>query len=158
LKEHEAIMPVTIRRATPADADVVADFNRRLAAESEGKELDGATLAAGVAAGLADPARALYFVAEENGRVVGQTMVTFEWSDWRNGWIWWIQSVYVRPEARRRGVFRSLFQHIQQTAHQDPKVVALRLYVEQNNHPAQKTYLTLGMRPAGYFVLEKHPL
>src|SRR5262249_21771908 len=104
-------MPLTIRRSRPADAAVVADFNRRLAEESEGKTLDGAALAEGVRAVLADPARGLYFLAERGGEVVGQLMVTYEWSDWRNGWIWWIQSVYVRADARRQGVFRALYEH-----------------------------------------------
>jgi GNAT superfamily N-acetyltransferase len=151
-------MPLTVRRATSADAAVVAEFNRRLAEETEGKTLDPGVLAAGVAAGLTDPVRALYFVAEEDGRVLGQAMVTFEWSDWRNGWIWWIQSVYVRAEARRQGVFRSLYQHIHQIAHRDPAVIALRLYVEQNNHSAQHTYGSIGMKPTGYLVYEKYPL
>ncbi len=109
-------MQMAIRRATPNDADVVVEFNRRLAIETEGKTLDLTVLAAGVAAGLADPTRALYFVAETNGTVIGQAAVTFEWSDWRNGWIWWLQSVYIRLEYRRRGVFRSLYQHIHEIA------------------------------------------
>jgi GNAT superfamily N-acetyltransferase len=151
-------MPLTIRRATPADAAVIAEFNRLLALESEGKALDAAVLAAGVAAGLADPRKALYFVAEEGGAVLGQTMVTFEWSDWRNGWVWWIQSVYVRADARRRGVFRALYEHVRRAAAADPDVIALRLYVERENHAAQQTYARLGMQRTGYVVLEEHPL
>jgi ribosomal protein S18 acetylase RimI-like enzyme len=151
-------MPMAVRAATPADAPVVIDFNRLLAEESEGKTLDPGLLAPGVRAALADPRRALYFVAEQDGKLLGQTMVTFEWSDWRNGWLWWIQSVYVRPECRRRGVFRALFGHVEQLARTDPEVVGLRLYVEKNNLSAQETYRRLGMREAGYFVLEKCPL
>jgi GNAT superfamily N-acetyltransferase len=151
-------MSITVRRATPADAAVIAEFNRLLAEETEGKTLDPAVLAPGVAAALADPARALYFVAEAAGAVAGQTMVTFEWSDWRNGWIWWFQSVYVRKEFRRRGVFRSLFQHVRATAGQTPQVVGLRLYVEQDNHTAQQTYARLGLERTGYLVLERAPL
>ena len=151
-------MAVTIRRATPADAAIVAEFNRRLAQESESKALDPDVLTAGVAACLADPARALYFLAEEAGAVLGQTMVTFEWSDWRNGWLWWIQSVYVRADARRRGVFRALYNHVYQAALADPEVVGLRLCVEENNHRAQATYRSMGMKPAGYWVFEKYPL
>src|SRR5262245_46737864 len=98
----------TVRRATLADAPIVVEYNDRLAQESEGKTLDRATLTAGVAAGLADLAKARYFVAEENGEVVGQVMLTTEWSDWRNGWIWRIQSVYVRADWRGKGVFRAL--------------------------------------------------
>jgi GNAT superfamily N-acetyltransferase len=85
-------------------------------------------------------------------------MITTEWSDWRNGWFWWVQSVYVRPEARRRGVFRALFEHVEGLARQDPGVIGLRLYVENGNRAAQETYAWVGMRPAGYFVLEKYPL
>jgi GNAT superfamily N-acetyltransferase len=151
-------MPWTVRPATPADAPLVIDFNLRLARESEGKTLDPAVLAAGVRAALADPRRALYFLAEGEGAVAGQIMVTFEWSDWRNGWLWWIQSVFVRPELRRRGVFRALFAHVEKLARQGPDVVGLRLYVENNNRAAQETYYRLGMKNASYFVLEKCPL
>jgi ribosomal protein S18 acetylase RimI-like enzyme len=151
-------MPLAIRRATKADLDVVVDFNRRLAEESEGKILDAAVLKAGVTQALADPQKALYFLAEDAGLVVGQTMITTEWSDWRNGWFWWIQSVYVRPEVRRRGVFRALFEHISKAARQDSSVIGLRLYVDDDNHAAQETYRQMGMIDAGYFVLEKHPL
>ena len=151
-------MPLAIRRATSGDLDVVVDFNRRLAEESEGKILDPAVLKAGVAQALADPNKALYFLAEDAGRVVGQTMITTEWSDWRNGWFWWIQSVYVRAEARRRGIFRALFDHVSQAARQDPSVIGLRLYVDRENHAAQQTYRRMGMKETEYFVLEKYPL
>jgi ribosomal protein S18 acetylase RimI-like enzyme len=154
----EATMPPLLRRAVPTDAPIVVEFNRQLALESEGLTLDPALLAPGVAAALADPAKALYFVAEEDGCVVGQVMITFEWSDWRNGWIWWIQSVYVRPEHRGRGIFRALYEHIHQKAAADPGVIGLRLYVEQDNHQAQEVYRRLGMERTGYFVLERCPL
>ena len=151
-------MPLEVRPATPADAPVIVEFNRLLAEESEGKALDRALLAAGVAAGLADPHKALYFVAEEGGRVLGQTMITFEWSDWRNGWFWWVQSVYVRPEARRRGVFRALFEHVVAAARRDPQVIGLRLYVEEENRLAQQTYARLGLSRTSYHVMERYPL
>ncbi|MBY0522645.1 MAG: GNAT family N-acetyltransferase [Gemmataceae bacterium] len=150
-------MPLAIRRAVPADASTIVEFNRLLAEESEGKVLDLALLRPGVAAALADPHKCLYFVAEEEGRIVGQTMVTYEWSDWRNGWIWWIQSVYVRPEARRLGVFRALYEHIRQTARQEG-AIGIRLYVEEDNKRAHETYYRLGMVRSGYFVLEHLPL
>src|SRR5438128_1174688 len=111
LQEGEATMPLCIRPATLDDADVIVEFNRRLAEESEGKALDLSLLRPGVEAGLADPNKGVYFVAEDDGVLVGQIMITAEWSDWRNGWFWWIQSVYVCPDHRRRGVFRSLFKH-----------------------------------------------
>jgi ribosomal protein S18 acetylase RimI-like enzyme len=154
----EAVMPLSIRRAGPEDAATVIEFNRLLAAESEGKTLDVAVLAAGVAAGLAESRKSVYFLAEEDGVALGQIMFTTEWSDWRNGWFWWIQSVYVRPAARRRGVFRALFEHVQQAARAEGNVIGLRLYVERDNHTAQETYRRLGMDAAGYLVFERYPL
>jgi len=152
-------MSLSIRPATPADAPVIIDFNSRLAAESEGKTLDPARITPGVQAVLADPAKGRYFIAEEPGRgVLGQMMITFEWSDWRNGWIWWIQSVYVRGEARRRGVFRALYEHVLAHARRQADVIGLRLYVDRENVGAQQTYLRLGMNSSNYFVLEKCPL
>lgn len=151
-------MTVHIRPATLGDAGVIADFNRRLAWESEGLRLDEAVLAAGVQALLADASKGWYLVAEESGTIVGQVMVTFEWSDWRNGWFWWIQSVYVREDVRRRGVFRSLYAHVFSLAQSKPEVIGLRLYVENENTRAQQTYLKLGMQAAGYSVLQKSPL
>ena len=151
-------MALCVRRATPADAAVIVEFNRLLAEESEGKTLDAAVLSAGVAAQLADPQKGLYFVAEEDGGILGQLGLTFEWSDWRNGWMWWIQSVYVPQDARRRGVFRTLFEHVHQAALLDGQVVGLRLYVDRDNHAAQRTYERLGMEASGYFVLERCPL
>jgi ribosomal protein S18 acetylase RimI-like enzyme len=151
-------MPLSLRQAVPADAPIVVEFNRLLALESEGLTLDLTLLAPGVAAALADPRKGLYFVAEEDGEVVGQVMITYEWSDWRNGWIWWIQSVYVRPEYRGRGVFRALYEHIYKMAAADPEIIGLRLYVEQENLRAQEVYRRLGMERTGYFVLERCPL
>ncbi len=151
-------MLLTLRRGAPVDVAVIVEFNRRLAHETEGRALDDAILSAGVAAVLADPSRGLYFVAERDGAVVGQLMITTEWSDWRNGWIWWIQSVYVRHDARRQGVFRALYQYVEAAARADAQVVGLRLYVEHDNHAAQQTYLGLGMERTGYLVLERCPL
>jgi GNAT superfamily N-acetyltransferase len=151
-------MPLTVRRATLNDAPVVIEFNCRLAEESEGKILDQATITAGVKTALSDPQRALYFVAGEDGVVLGQLMITTEWSDWRNGWMWWIQSVYVRQDARRRGVFRALYEHAHATARREADVIGLRLYVERENHAAQQTYLKLGMEWTSYLMLERCPL
>lgn len=152
-------MPLTIRRATPADAPTIVEFNRRLAEESEGKILDPDVLRAGVAAALADPdKKGPYFLAVEGDAVLGQLQITYEWSDWRNGWAWWIQGVYVRPEARRRGVFRALYAHVYRLAQEDPEVIALRLYVDRDNHAAQQTYLGMGMEWMNYLILHKYPL
>jgi GNAT superfamily N-acetyltransferase len=148
----------SIRRATPADAAVVAANNAALARETEAKELDPATLAAGVRAVLADPAKGVYTVAEQGGEVVGQVMLTYEWSDWRNGWFWWVQSVYVRPDARRGGVFRVLFADILARAAADPGVIGVRLYMEPGNDRARATYRSLGLAEAGYEVFELYPL
>src|SRR6187399_3275693 len=118
-------MNLTIRRATPADVPVLVAFNTAIAWETEHKRLDPSVLTAGVRAVLADPTRGFYTVVERDGAVVGQMMITFEWSDWRNGWFWWIQSVYVREDARRSGVFRSLYRHIEGKAIADPTVIGL---------------------------------
>jgi GNAT superfamily N-acetyltransferase len=151
-------MSLVVRPATAADAAVIVEFNRLLALESEGVTLDAAVLARGVNAVMTDPAKGLYFLAEEGGAAVGQTGITYEYSDWRNGWFWWIQSVYVRPESRRRGVFRALFTHIQEAARKDPEVIGLRLYVERENQRAHETYLGLGFEWTSYLVQEKYPL
>ena len=151
-------MPCTVRPATLADAATIIDFNRLLAQESEGKALDPELLGPGVRAGLIDSNKGRYFIAEDAGAIAGQMGITYEWSDWRNGWFWWIQSVYVRREQRRRGVFRALFDYVQAAAKNDPTVIGLRLYVERDNVAAQRTYRSLGMAEPGYFVLEKYPL
>lgn len=148
-------MPIHVRPAVPADAPVIVDFNARLAWESEAKTLDRTHLDAGVRALLADPRKGRYFVACVDGVVQGQLMHTYEWSDWRNGDIWWLQSVYVAPEYRKQGLFRRLFETLRDAAAADPAVVALRLYVEEHNHQARDTYRRLGLRDAGYHVMEQ---
>lgn len=145
----------SVREAGPGDLEIIAAFNAALASETEGKALDPATLRSGVARALRDPGRLRYWVAESGGRVVGQAAITREWSDWRDGWLWWFQSVYVRPEARGRGVFRALHGAIRSAALAEPDVIGLRLYVEQANDRAQRTYQALGMRPGGYQVFEE---
>ena len=144
-----------IRVATPDDAATLVEFNVAMARETESKQLLPEVIGAGVRALLANPACGFYVVAEEDGRLVGSLMITKEWSDWRNGDFWWIQSVYVRPEARRRGVFRSLYRHVQALAAADPGVCGFRLYVERENAAAQETYGALGMKPTRYLVFEE---
>jgi GNAT superfamily N-acetyltransferase len=151
----EPFMNMIIRPATVSDAKVVAEFNRRLALETEGKVLDPTILDNGVIAMLADVNKGRYFVAEMDGKVVGQLGVTLEWSDWRNGNFWWIQSVYVEAAARRHGVFRKLYEHVVQAAHADGKVIGIRLYVEHENKVAQATYRKMGMVMTEYHVMEK---
>jgi ribosomal protein S18 acetylase RimI-like enzyme len=145
---------IKIRKAELADAALIADFNIKLAAESEGLRLDPACVAQGVRALLLDPAKGVYFLAEIDGAVVGQLMVTYEWSDWRNANIWWIQSVYVREEARGKGVFRWLFNHLQSAAGEQKGVCSLRLYVHSENAAARRTYEKLGMKRMSYEVYE----
>lgn len=144
-----------IRPAELSDWPIIADFNTRLADETEGKRLDPDTIAEGVRRLLSHPQRGRYFVATIGGRVIGQIMHTSEWSDWRNGEIWWLQSVYVLAEYRERGVFRALFAHLQDLAHASPDVIGLRLYVEEHNARAQAAYVTLGLERAGYTVMER---
>ena len=147
-------MAVTTRNAESRDLDLIAVGNAAMALETEHKLLDPATVRAGVQAAFDDPARGRYFVAEIDGQVVGQIMITYEWSDWRNGVFWWIQSVYVAPAARRKGVFRALYGHVERLAKATPAVCGLRLYVEHDNMRAQRTYLGCGMVDAGYRVME----
>ena len=143
-----------IRSARAADADTLVDFNARMARETEGLSLDPAVLSPGVRAALADPAKAIYFVAESGGRVIGQLMITHEWSDWRNGDVWWVQSVYVHPDHRRQGVFRALYDHARGEA-KKAGAVGLRLYVEENNAAALAVYRQLGMGMTHYRVMEE---
>ena len=148
--------PITIRGATLADLDVIVNFGAHMARETEDKTLDRPTLISGVRAVLTDEAKGLYFVAKAERRVVGVLMITYEWSDWRNGHYWWIQSVYVSPEWRRRGVFRALFQHVRQLA-QARNARGLRFYVERANEAAQATYEQMGMAPSDYLIFEHLP-
>lgn len=147
-------LAVSIRDARPNDVATIVEFNRRLALETEGKALDLATLERGVARALAAPPACRYFLAESGGRVVGQVMITYEWSDWRDGVFWWLQSVYVEQPARGQGVLRALVDHVKRLAIDTADVRGLRLYVEQHNHVAQETYRRLGLRPGGYLVYE----
>ena len=146
---------IIIRPATLDDADPIVAFNSALAAETECKSLDVRNITVGVRAALADPSRSLYFVAEVEGEVIGQTMVTFEWSDWRNGFFWWIQSVYVDSRFRRRGVFRALHEYVRREARSRPEVCGLRLYVHHDNRRAIKTYAQLGMPQSEYLMCEE---
>ncbi len=146
--------PVHVRPAGPDDRDVLVDFNAALAAETEDKQLDRERLSVGVAALLADPAKGRYLVAEEDGRVLGALAITTEWSDWRDGWFWWIQSVYVHAEARGRGVYRLLHEEVLRQARVREDVCGVRLYVEEDNTAARRTYERRGMHETSYRLYE----
>ena len=151
-----------VRAAIAADAPWLAACALAMAQETEAKALSADTVRAGIQAGLADPGKARYFVAMHDARAgadmlgvpAGTLMLTREWSDRRNGDWWWIQSVYVEPEFRRHGVFAALYAHVEALARATPGVIGLRLYVERDNAAAQAAYVRLGMRDAGYRILE----
>ena len=144
-----------IRLARPGDAPDIIAFNAAMALETEGKRLFPEVIGAGVRSLLRRPKAGFYLLAETRARIVGVLMITTEWSDWRNGAFWWIQSVYVRPEFRRRGVYRRLYQHVQGLAKKDRRVCGFRLYVERENRRAQATYRALGMAKTRYLVFEE---
>ncbi len=147
-------MSTSIRPATPADAEIIAEYNAAMARETEHLDLDRDRLRSGVRSILEDPSKGVYWVAEAGGRVVGQMMITYEWSDWRNATFWWIQSVYVHRDWRGRGVFRSLYDHVIALARADAGVCGVRLYVENENAAAQATYERIGMQRTCYTMFE----
>jgi ribosomal protein S18 acetylase RimI-like enzyme len=146
---------VKIRTARREDAATLAEFNLRMARETEDKQLDSGVLASGVNAVLEDPKRGFYLVAEVDGEVAGSLMVTTEWSDWRNGPFWWIQSVYIAPRLRRRGVFRALYEEVRERARNTSRVCGCRLYVDRGNTAAQATYARLGLVETNYKLFEE---
>ena len=143
-----------IRAATLKDLDFIVDANAAMAFETEYKKLDRTVLTQGVERVLTEPGLGFYRIAEREGVAVGCLMVTCEWSDWRNGHWWWLQSVYVIPAARRSGVFRDLYRDTERSARENEGVVGLRLYVEKENRIAMRTYVSLGMRDSGYKLLQ----
>jgi GNAT superfamily N-acetyltransferase len=158
-----------IRAATPSDRDAVVRFNLALARETEERELSESTLRTGVQAFLEHPEYGCYYLAFEDpveprgerdpepaadDKPIGQIMLTFEFSDWRNGPIWWIQSVYVEPAHRRRGIYRALHAHVRGAA-REAGAVGLRLYVDRENRVAKATYRSLGMEPSRYDMYEE---
>ena len=145
---------ILVRPAAPSDLKFLVEFNSAMALETEGKNLDPDVLEAGVAAVLEDGLKGFYLLAEIRGKPVGQLLVTSEWSDWRNAYFWWIQSVYVVPEHRRRGVYRALDQQVRLQAKLRGNVCGVRLYVDRQNSGAQKVYSSLGMAPSHYDMYE----
>src|SRR5687768_11663503 len=147
-------MNFSIRRARAGDVEVIAEYNVAMAWETEQLRLDPATVLRGVGAALADEGKGIYYVAESGGQVVGQLMITHEWSDWRDADMWWVQSVYVHPDYRKGGVFKALFAHAENEA-RAKGVCAIRLYVHTDNQAAQGCYQRLGMSVGHYVVMEK---
>lgn len=145
---------IRIRRAAPGDEAILAAHNRAMALETEGKALDAAISLRGAAAVLADPGKGFYLLAERGGEVVGQLLITYEWSDWRDSTFWWIQSVYVAPAARRAGVYGALHRRLLAMAREDGGVCGIRLYVDSGNARAQATYAAMGMQRAHYELFE----
>jgi ribosomal protein S18 acetylase RimI-like enzyme len=145
----------SVRAARESDLERLVGFNLAMARETEDHGLDEAALRAGMLRALRDPVRGSYSVAELEGEVVGCLLVTREWSDWRDAWFWWIQSVYVAPQARRRGVYRALHQSVLAEAERAGDVCGVRLYVDTHNRAAQATYVELGMQPARYLMFEQ---
>jgi GNAT superfamily N-acetyltransferase len=153
-KTQGSAATIVVRAANDGDVTLMARWAEAMAFETENKHLDLATVSRGIAIGVADPARSLYFMAEIDGEPVGTLMITFEWSDWRCAWWWWIQSVYVSPAHRRKGVYRALYAHVLEMARSRADVCGLRLYVERENTSAQRTYEFLGMADSGYRMYE----
>jgi len=147
-------MPIEIRAAEKADVGRIVLFNQAMAKETEGRDLDRSTLTRGVEALLKDPSKGRYYVAIRGDEIVGQVMVTTEWSDWRNGAVWWLQSVYVSKRYRREGVYRGLHEHVRAAALEE-KAIGIRLYVERDNVGAQSTYRSLGMKASQYLMFEE---
>ena len=147
-------MPIRYRDATRADATAIVAFQCAMARETEEMELDAAVCGRGVAAVFDDPSRGRYFVAESGGQIVASLLITLEWSDWRNGAVWWIQSVFVRPDMRKQGIYAGLYEHVRRLAAADQSVKGIRLYVDRRNTAAQEVYQRLGMDGDHYQLFE----
>ena len=146
---------MNIRKAKVEDAAAMVEFNQAMAWETEGKKLAPEILTPGVLAVFSDETKGFYVVADDAGTIAGGLMVTFEWSDWRNGWFWWIQSVYIRPEYRGRSIYSRLYDYVKTKAAEQGNVCGFRLYVEKENEHAQRVYEKLGMKETYYLMFEE---
>jgi len=146
---------MNVRRAGKEDIEALIGFNEAMALETEGKKLFTGTLRKGVEAVFDDAQKGFYLVAEDNGRAVGGLMITYEWSDWRNAWFWWIQSVYVNPEYRGKRIYSQLYDFVKNEAAEAGNVCGFRLYVEKENTIAQRVYEKLGMNETYYLMYEE---
>lgn len=145
---------IEVRTASINDLDQLVAFQLAMAYETEGIELDKSTVNKGVEAVLNDISKGQYYVATIDGTVVSSLLTTYEWSDWRNGTVLWIQSVFVKPQFRRKGIYRKMYAHIKQSVEQNPNLKGIRLYADKTNIAAQKTYQNLGMSPDHYVTFE----
>jgi len=147
-------MNIVIREASIEDHLIIVDFQQAMALETENLQLDKKVLSQGVLSVLENPAKALYFIADLDGLAVGMLMITLEWSDWRNGWVWWIQSVFTKPGYRKMGVYKLLYGHIREIVEKSENIKGLRLYVDKRNIRAQQVYESLGMTGEHYTTYE----
>src|SRR5947209_1744634 len=148
-------MEINVRLAAESDTTALIEFNQAMAIETEGKTLRADVLAPGVEAVFGDPNKGFYVVAESAGQIVGGLMVTYEWSDWRNKWFWWIQSVFVRPEARGQRIYSRMYDYIKQRAANTGNICGFRLYVENDNEHAKRVYDAVGMHASHYLMYEE---
>jgi len=146
--------PMNIRFADKNDAAALVDFNLAMALETEGKRLDTTIVDTAVRSVFTDTEKGFYVVAEEDGVIVGGLMITYEWSDWRNAWWWWIQSVYIRPEGRGKRVYSLLYDFVKAKA-KDAGAYGIRLYVETENVHAQRVYDKVGMQRSNYIMYDE---
>lgn len=146
---------VVIRIAKQEDAEALVIFNQEMAMETEGRELDRNLLNRGVSSVFQDEKKGFYVVAEKSGKIIGGLMVTYEWSDWNDKWYWWIQSVYILPEARGQKIYSKLYTFVKEKAEQEGNVTSIRLYVEKDNLHAQKVYEKVGMGASHYLMYEE---
>jgi GNAT superfamily N-acetyltransferase len=145
---------ITVRKAKPGDENSIVDFQIRMARETEQIDLDRDIVNKGVNAVFNNPENGIYFVAESGNKIIASLMITFEWSDWRNGNVYWIHSVYVLPEFRKKGVFKTMYLHLKNIVQKDENIRGLRLYVDKTNTNARKVYETLGMDGDHYLLFE----
>lgn len=156
MKDREMESAIRVRMAEPRDVEAIAELNFAMASETEHRALCRSTLVRGVRAVFDNADHGFYVVAESDGDVVGCLLITSEWSDWRCGLFWWIQSLYVRPSFRRRGVLRQLHEFVKTEASRRPEICGLRLYVEQSNDVAQRAYRQIGMKMTTYRMYEQN--
>ena len=145
---------LSIRKASARDIDVIAGFQIRLAEETENVKLDADVVTKGLSALLKDQSKGIYYLAVDDGEPVGCHLITFEWSEWRNGNVWWLQSVYVKESHRKKKVFSAMYENIRRMIKNDPGILGLRLYVDKSNQRAQQVYTSLGMNGEHYTVFE----